>query len=117
MTPEGLIKRAICDYLSTKKDVFFWVNESVGIFDPRRKIFLKKNSKYQIKGVSDILGIWEGQPIAIEVKSEKGRVSPDQKIFLERFKKEGGIAFVARSVEDAMKVFEVKAGDFPDDAA
>ena len=108
MTPEGQVKKSICDYLAAyRKDVFFWMNESVGIFDPTRKIFRKKNSRYQMKGVSDILGIWDGQPLAIEVKSATGRVSPDQKRFMERFQQEGGRAFVARSVEDVIEGLKI----------
>jgi len=51
-------------------------------------------------GIADITGIFRGQPLAIEVKSDKGRVSDAQEIFLQRFNEEGGIAFVARSIED-----------------
>lgn len=56
----------------------------------------------QPKGVSDILGIYKGKPLAIEVKTERGRLSQFQDEFLERWKKEGGIGFVARSVDDVI---------------
>src|SRR4030042_6860130 len=51
-------------------------------------------------GVSDILGSYKGKPLAIEVKTEKGKLSNLQILFLERAKKEGWIAFVAPTVED-----------------
>lgn len=101
MTPEGLIKRQICDYLNLFSDrCFFWVTQSHGVWDQKRKIFLNMRGRYQIKGVSDIMGIWDGKPLAIEVKTKTGKLSDHQKIFLAKFQDYGGIAFVARSVED-----------------
>lgn len=106
-TPEGLIKRQICEFLLLQTDCFFWLNESVGIYDPVRKIYRKKNSRFSRKGVADILGIWKGMPLAIEVKSAKGVLSSDQKIFLEEFKEHGGIAFVAKSLTDVKQALGV----------
>lgn len=55
------------------------------------------------KGVADLLGIYNGMPLAIEVKTPKGRVSIHQERFLRRFAGHGGIAFVARSVDDVIE--------------
>ena len=81
---------------------FCWKNETTGTYDPVRKVFRKNNNKHKIKGVSDILGIIGGRFLAIEVKSKTGKLSPDQKIFLRRIQDEGGIAFMARSTEQAL---------------
>lgn len=99
-TPESLIKRAVCHYLSGLKDCFFWVNESVGVFDAKRGIYRKKNSPYQLNGTADILGIFQGSPLAIEIKSKSGRLTDSQREFLDKFKYHGGIGVVARSVDD-----------------
>jgi penicillin-binding protein-related factor A (putative recombinase) len=56
-----------------------------------------------MRGVADILGIWNGRPLAIEVKTPTGKVSPHQKAFLDEWRKAGGIGFVARSWEDCVK--------------
>ena len=56
----------------------------------------------QPKGVSDIIGIWKGRFLAIEVKTQTGRVSEYQQRFIDRVIEEGGIAFVARSVDDVI---------------
>jgi dihydroxyacid dehydratase/phosphogluconate dehydratase len=37
---------------------------------------------------------------AIEVKTETGKVSPEQKVFLENVKNAGGIAKICRKLED-----------------
>ncbi len=66
-----------------------------------------ENGKYFIpiglKGKSDILGIYEGKFLAIEVKRPNGIVSEDQAYFIERINKEGGIAFIATCLEDVIE--------------
>ena len=57
-----------------------------------------------VSGIADILGIQRGTGrfIAIEVKTAKGKLSPFQTNFLNWINEAGGIAFVARSVDDVM---------------
>lgn len=105
--PESIIKRAICEYLSYKKGCLFWVNSTVGIFDREKGIYRKNRSQFQRNGVADILGVYKGKPLAIEVKSLKGIVSQDQESFLNDFAKAGGIALVARSVDDVIQAFKL----------
>ena len=80
--------------------IYCWKNQSVGVFDPVKKVYRKSRNRNHINGVSDILGIARGRFLAIEVKSEKGRLRPEQKIFLQNISDNGGIAFVARSLKD-----------------
>lgn len=51
-------------------------------------------------GVSDILAFKKGVFAAIEVKTPKNYPTQNQKEFLAKVEQNGGIAFVARSVED-----------------
>lgn len=73
-------------------------------------IFLNSNGKTRaIKlgtpGASDIIACSPtGQFIAIEVKSEKGRLTDKQRDFLRLVEKNNGIAIVARSVEDVYPI-------------
>jgi len=55
------------------------------------------------KGVPDILGIYKGQFLGIEVKTEKGKVSPEQEQFLAAIRQNGGIGFVARNLDDVIE--------------
>ena len=56
------------------------------------------------RGCSDLLGqLKDGRFLAVEAKSPKGRIRPEQAIFLERVRLAGGVAFVARNCRD---VFE-----------
>lgn len=105
MTPEALIRNSICSWLSAKRALCF-VHDSVGIYDPVRKCFRANNCRYRIKGVSDILGIWQGKFLAIEVKVKGKYATPEQKRFIEWVTEHGGIAFVARSIDDVKAVLE-----------
>lgn len=100
-SPEKAIENAILSFLWAEK-IYCWKNETQGTFDPIRKTFRKHPNKK--KGVSDILGILpDGRFLAIEVKSKVGRLSPDQKAFIEDIVARDGIAFVARSIEDVQR--------------
>lgn len=71
-------------------------------------------------GSSDLIGFTSktiapdmvGQKVAIftaiEVKTEKGRVSVPQKKFIDLVKNAGGIAGVARSIDDAKELVDGK---------
>lgn len=98
--PESVLKRSILEYLHLKGH-FVWNNPSTGTYDPRTRSFRAKRGIFNIPGVSDILGITkDGRPLAVEVKTKTGKVSDHQKNFIERFTEKGGLAFVARSIED-----------------
>lgn len=105
--PEKYIENQILLYLHAIK-IMAWKNQSVGVYDPIKKIYRKSFNKFHIKGVSDILAILppSGRFVAIEVKTSIGRASPEQKEFIKQIMDKGGLAFVARSVEDVRKVFK-----------
>lgn len=97
---EKLIEHEILLYLRSH-GVFCWKNITGGFFDPVRKRFRKQTSPYAINGTSDILGIMkDGRFLAIEVKSKYGKPSPEQTLFIQKIKANGGIAFVARSISE-----------------
>ncbi len=98
MQKEKVIENEILEYLA-HQDILAFKIKSMGTFDPTTKRF-RRPSKYYKRGVADILGIYKTRPLAIEVKSEKGRLSIHQKIFLQEFQDYGGISIVARSVEE-----------------
>jgi len=83
---EAAITRSIRDLLN-RMNIFNWKNWG---------------GPMGTKGVPDILGIYKGQFLGIEVKTAKGKVRPDQEQFLENIRKHGGIGFVARSLDDVI---------------
>lgn len=109
MTPEQIIQREICDYLKDK-GVFFFRVDRTGIYDAKRKCFRVNRDPYRRKGVADILGIWNRQMIAIEVKTKKKYPTKEQKEFIADVIKYGGFGFVARSVDDVKSMLFADTG-------
>jgi len=93
---EAAATKQIRDYLKIKK-IFHWKNFS---------------TLGSVPGIPDILGCRtikcecgreHGQMIAIEVKRPDGRLSTDQKNFLETLTYAGALAFKAESADDLIK--------------
>lgn len=101
MQPEKQIQNDIMGWLQAKGVFRFQINNSV-TFDRLQGRYRKKNRWY-VYGVSDIVGIYKNRFLAIEVKTGKGRASIHQKLFLQDVINAGGIALIARSVEDLEK--------------
>jgi penicillin-binding protein-related factor A (putative recombinase) len=57
-------------------------------------------------GSADLIGWCRGRFLSIEVKSETGRIRPEQQAWMEAVNAHGGIAFVARSVNEANELLE-----------
>lgn len=59
------------------------------------------------KGSADLIGLTDsGRFIGLEIKSASGRISPEQKMWLELVRSKGGIAEVVRSPEEALAILE-----------
>jgi hypothetical protein len=100
VTPEKAIQNEILSFLRSL-GCYCWQVYNGAVYDQKRQVYRKSRSAYTINGVSDILGIFNGRFLAIEVKSKTGIVSEHQRVFLRRINEEGGIAFVARSARQA----------------
>lgn len=95
------IEKQILHYLEFLPGCFAWKNNTTGVFDPQKKVFRKPQNKFAINGVSDILGIYKGRFLAIEVKKPSNKLRPEHQIqFINNVIKNGGIAFFATSVEE-----------------
>jgi hypothetical protein len=56
------------------------------------------------RGCPDVIGqLRDGRFVGVEVKSSKGRLRPEQAIFLERIRRAGGVAFMARDCLDVLR--------------
>lgn len=64
-------------------------------------------------GCPDVLGqLRDGRFLACEVKAPKGRLQPEQAIFLEHVNGAGGVAFVARDCRDVLRELNKLRSDF-----
>ena len=112
---EKNVENAILAYLNNRR-IFAWKCNTIGTFDPIKKVYRKSNNPYHINGISDILFIYKGRFCACEVKkpyiSKKTMkikyrtqedleklASDDQLVFINRIKENGGVAFMADSLE------------------
>jgi hypothetical protein len=97
-TPEGAILASILEYLEIR-GVFAWRNNTGAV-----KVEAQHGARFVRfgkKGSSDVLGILDdGRFLAIEVKGPKGKATLEQLQFLAEVGKRGGVAFIARAIED-----------------
>ena len=100
-TPEGQVLKDIIKYLSFRKH--FWIRiNTAGIFDARRGVY--RPSPNVMPGTPDLLVIHQTQPVFIEVKAPKGKLSADQLLFKAMCDEHGVEFAVARSVEDVIQL-------------
>lgn len=76
-----------------------------GFFDTKRNIFRKKHHPYIQNGTHDIIFFIRGQGGTIEVKSQRGVVSENQKLFMKQIKDTDCFSMVARSLEEVQAEF------------
>ena len=98
---ESAIKREICDYL-----------DAVGIYNRVVQVGSVGGRTNSGKGISDIIAIIPGgRWFAIEVKTQRGMLSKEQREFLDAIEAKGGIAMVARSLDDVISVLKNGIGN------
>lgn len=91
---ERKLTKLIMDYLK-------WVPQST---------FKKIRGSMGMKGILDIIGCWEGKYIEFEVKTEKGKLSPEQQARIGEIRRAGGsMAEVVRSLVDVHSIFGEKS--------
>jgi hypothetical protein len=84
VTPETNLKKAAKDLLALYRIWTFPVTAGLGSYP----------------GIPDRLGIFKGLPLAIEFKAGRGKLTPHQANFKERWEKEGGVYILCRGIED-----------------
>lgn len=101
---ESEILNSICEYLKLKK-YYFWRSNNIPVFDTKRKCF-RKFPKWCLKGVPDIFVLTPTRTIGIEVKSEIGKQSEDQKLFEFFWKSPSANReyYLVRSLDEVMKI-------------
>lgn len=102
-TPEGKIQAEICKYLRSK-GAFFWRQNNAPVFDKKLnggRGGYRGMGTYAMRGVGDILCVDAyGGLVAIECKSKRGKLSPDQILFKKRCERHNAMYIVATSVDD-----------------
>lgn len=67
----------------------------------------KRFVRFGWPGCPDLLGqLKDGRLLGVEVKAAKGKLRPEQAIFLDRIRCAGGVGFVARDCRDVFRELE-----------
>ncbi len=104
------IEKSILQYLEFLPMCFAWKNVTGGFFDTKTKTFKKQRNKYAINGSSDILGVYDGRFLAIEVKRPSNKLrNKDQDNFIKLINSHGGIAFYAGSIDEVKERLDAPA--------
>lgn len=127
--PEKNIQSMILKYLSRRKDIVYWrqnsgsftaaairtvtailakFNISIGLRQGIIAAIKKSLGHYTCtseKGLPDIAVIYRCRYIGLEVKTAKGRQNADQKLMQQKIEKAGGAYYIVRSLDDAMDIF------------
>lgn len=107
-TTEKQIQDLMIDYLRLQHKTYVWRQNAGSMFvdSPTGRHGFRASSA---KGISDIIGVWHGIPLAIEVKRPGNKPTELQWEFLKRFQEAGGLSIVAYSLnglKNALKTVE-----------
>ena len=107
---EKEIQSTIMAYLSWQKNIYYFRSASGGFKTAEYK---GKSSFFRTGkvGCPDIIVCKEGRFIGLEVKTEKGKQSPAQKLAEQDIIQAGGEYHLVRNMEDVVKIIE-KNGNF-----
>lgn len=103
---ESQIQSIIIDYLiymENQGKLFFQRTNNTPIYQENRYRRLTKGQK---KGFPDIVLCYKGYFVGLEVKTEKGKQSTEQKEIELIIKRNCGYYFVVRSLKDVKEVLE-----------
>lgn len=113
---EQEVVRAILDFLRLRRLCPIHVRTTGVIIKRDGKTFFGKSSQQQ-EGSPDIVVVYRGYPVALEVKSATGKQSPEQREWEQRFIRppSNGYYVLVRSVGEVEKILDIIDGriNFP----
>jgi hypothetical protein len=104
--PEQQIQKAVVQHLRLRAEpkVFFWSTPNEGKRGFTNAAALKAAG--MTAGVPDLLILSDGSLYAIEFKAPGGRLSPSQRLVIDRLRDCGAMAVVAFSIDEALVTLE-----------
>jgi hypothetical protein len=104
---EAALQRAVVQYLTLAlppHEALFWHTPNGGWRSRATAGRLKAEGV--MPGVADIVIVWQGRVVAIELKTKDGSQSPAQKAWADQFTTAGGAYAVCRSVEAVERLLD-----------
>lgn len=120
-TKEKIIETDILEWLNLQPHCFAFKINTSGFYDTKAGYFKKNKSKYIIKGTADIVGVFHGRMLAIEVKSKEGyrkfTQNPgehelNQIAFLMKVRGCGGIGICVCSLDEVIQILKIESDKF-----
>jgi hypothetical protein len=106
---ETNIVSEILNKLNNAPGVFVWRQNTTG------RMVKKENNivltRPMLKGIPDIIGYYYGRFLCVEIKTAKGQLSVDQKAFLKKAIKDGGIGIVGSNWQEVARslIIQIKS--------
>ena len=99
---ESTIQRGILDYLElfSRTNTIYFFRAGSGAFKTSAGRYFKTG----VKGLPDIIALYAGRFIGLEVKTPKGRQSIDQKKAEDSILRSGGEYHIVRSISDVKEI-------------
>ena len=95
---EHAILKSITDWFVARR-LFHWRNYNGPVFIANGRRRTNPN-----KGIPDLMAVTpSGRLVAVEVKTKTGRLSDEQKVWIDALAGSGAIAFVATSIDDVIE--------------
>ena len=99
----NMITRNVIRVINLTQGAVAYRINNVGVWDAAKGIHRKGNTE---RGLPDIVAVYKGRFIAIEVKSGKDRMSIYQQHRKQEIENARGVYFVARSTDDFLTFWE-----------
>lgn len=107
---ESQLQDAVRLELGKCREAVFWRN-NCGVAEMRGGF--KVRFGVGSPGGSDLIGVFRGRAIFVEIKTPTGRQSPEQKTFEQLVRGKGGIYAIVRSVDEARALLEQLSAQVP----
>lgn len=102
-SPEAQIQKAVVEHLAwrARPDVFAFHVPLGGYRKPVEAAILK--SIGTVAGIPDLILLFESRVYALELKSEKGRLTEVQRVVHDRLRRAGALVAVAVGIDQALE--------------
>jgi predicted porin len=105
--PEATVLASVIRYLKIHRAVAWAQRMNTGAVSMGDSRYMR----FGFKGCSDIIGqLYDGRFLAIECKSDKGRLTEEQRNFIERVNRHGGLAGMVRSIDEVDALLQRRQG-------
>lgn len=101
-SPANALTDAVINYVKLNGGRAYRINNT-GIYDPTLKKFRTSGT---LKGIPDVIGVWQGLFISFEIKIGADRQSEHQKLRQQEIEACGGLYVIAKEFDQFKKIYD-----------